>query len=105
MKRFFCSRDCSLVLVDGALGRLRKLLALTAAHVSPEFNENRLHGVFTLPVGEARQLGGIDDTVSLVDAWEVDHADELDRGWLVGVVLAAVHLYGVDSVLVHALQE
>lgn len=43
--------------------------------------------------------------VSCVYAGEVDLVDELDSGWLVGVLVAAVHFEGVDSVFVDALHE
>lgn len=90
-------------MVDGTLGRLRQLLTLTAAHVSSELDQDSLHGVFALPVGEAGQLRGVDDAVARINAGEVHHADELNRRGLVGVLIAAVHLDGIDSVFVHAL--
>jgi hypothetical protein len=44
-----------------------------------------------------------DLSIPWVYARQVDFADKLDRRWLVGVVIAAVHLQRIDSVLVHAL--
>ena len=41
----------------------------------------------------------------MVNARQVDFADELDGGWLIGILVAAVHLEGVDSVLVDALKK
>jgi hypothetical protein len=41
--------------------------------------------------------------ISWVNARQVDFADELDGGWLIGILVAAVHLEGVDSILVDAL--
>lgn len=42
-------------------------------------------------------------TVARVHAWEVDLADEVDLGRLLGVVGAALHLELVDAVLVVSL--
>ena len=41
--------------------------------------------------------------VPWIDARQVDLGDELDLWWLIWVLIAAVHLQGVDSVLVDAL--
>lgn len=57
-----------------------------------------------LPLVEAWQMAGVDLAVGGVDARHVDSADELDRGRDVGVLRAAVHLEGVDAVLVDALE-
>lgn len=75
-------------------------------HVNPpsQLNQDHLHGVLALPLGQAGQLPGIDDAVLGVDAGEVDLADELDGGGLVGVFLAAVHLEAVDAIFVGRLQ-
>jgi hypothetical protein len=43
--------------------------------------------------------------ISWVNARQVDFADELDGGWLIGILVAAVHLEGVDSILVDALKK
>lgn len=59
----------------------------------------------SLPIGEAGELLGVDDTVARIDAWEVDLADELDRGGLVRVGGAAVHPHGVDTVFMDTLKE
>lgn len=48
--------------------------------VPSQFNEDGLHSVLPLPLGETGQLARIDDTVGWVDAGQVDLADELDRG-------------------------
>lgn len=69
-----------------------------------QLNQDHLHGVFALPLGQAGQLPGIDDAVLGVDAGEVDLADELDGRRLVGVLFAAVHFEAVDAVLVGRLQ-
>lgn len=68
-----------------------------------KLNQNRLHGVVALPLSQARQLGRVDLAVPWVDAGQVDLGDELDLWWLVWVLVAAVHLQGVDSVLVDGL--
>ena len=70
-----------------------------------ELDQDRLHCVIPAPVGKARQFGRIYDTVSRVDTREVDLVDELDSRRFVGVLIAAVHLQGVDSVLVNALPK
>lgn len=41
--------------------------------------------------------------VPWIDARQVDLGDELDLWWLIWVLIAAVHLQGVDSVFVDAL--
>lgn len=69
-----------------------------------QLNQDHLHGVFALPLGQAGQLPGVDDAVLGVDAGEVDLADELDGRGLVGVFLAAVHFEAVDAVFVGRLQ-
>lgn len=87
-----------------------------------EVDQNSLHGIFPLPLSQTWQLGRIDLesyksarpriyvqyeanlSIPWVDAGQVDFADKLDRRWLVRVVIAAVHLQGIDSVLVHALK-
>lgn len=92
-----------LVLVDGALRGLGQFLTLATTHVSSQLDEDGLHCVLALPVGQAGQLRRVDDAVARIDAGEVHHADELDRGRLIGVLVTAVHLDRVDSVLVHTL--
>ena len=69
----------------------------------PQLDEDRLHGVVALPLREAWQLLGVDGAVARVHAGQVDLADELDGGGLVGVLGAAVHLDAVDAVLVDGL--
>jgi len=49
--------------------------------------------------------GDADLAISWVDTGQIDFADELDGRWLVGILVAAVHLQGVDSVLVDALED
>lgn len=44
-------------------------------------------------------------TISRTNTREVDLVDELDRWWLVWVLITAVHLERVDPILVHALQR
>lgn len=43
--------------------------------------------------------------ISRVDTREIDFVDELYSRWLVGILIATMHLQGVDSVLVNALRE
>lgn len=49
--------------------------------------------------------GDADLAISWVDTGQIDFADELDGRWLVWILVAAVHLQGVDSVLVDALED
>ena len=49
-------------------------------------------------------MRGVNDAIPLVDAGQVDHADELDGRGLVGILVAAVHFYRVDAVLMDALE-
>lgn len=43
------------------------------------------------------------DTVSGRHTGKVDFGNELDGGWLFGILVAAVHLQGVNTVLMDAL--
>lgn len=70
------------------------------SHVSPQLNKHRLHCHIAVPALEAGQLGWVDEAVAGVNTWEVDFGDELDGGWLVGVLVATVHFEGVDAVFV-----
>lgn len=45
-----------------------------------------------------------DYPVSWANTWKVDLIDELDGGWLIGVLVATVHFQRVDTVLMDALQ-
>lgn len=68
-----------------------------------QFYQDGLHGVLSLPLRQAWQLSGVDLSVLGVHAREVDLADELDGGGVVGVALVAVHRDTVDAVLVGGL--
>lgn len=46
-----------------------------------------------------------DLSVPWVDTRQVDFADELDSRWVVGILIAAVHLQRVNPVLMDALEE
>lgn len=70
-----------------------------------QLDEDCLHGVVALPLGQTGELLGVDNAVPRVDTGQVDLADELDLGWLIGVVLAAVHLEAVNAVFVDGLQR
>lgn len=88
-----------------------------------EVDQDSLHSVFPLPLSQTWELGRVDLekyksakpriyvqyeadlAISWVDAGQVDLADKLDRWWLVGVVIAAMHLQRVNPVLVHALED
>lgn len=75
------------------------------SHVSPQLNKHRLHCHIAVPALEAGQLGWVDEAVAGVNTWEVDFGDELDGGWLVGVLVATVHFEGVDAVFVDRLEK
>jgi hypothetical protein len=45
-----------------------------------------------------------DSSISRVDTRQVDFGDELDEWWLVGVLIATVHLEAVNPVFVDTLQ-
>jgi len=91
--------------VDGSLGGLGELLIRGVGHETAELDKDRFHGVVTAPVCETGELGWIDDTVPWADAREVDFGYELDGGWLVGVLVAAVHLQRVDAVLMNTVRR
>lgn len=55
------------------------------------------------PVAENSHGVGVDLAVCWADTGQVDLADEVDDGWLLGVVWAALHLKFVDAVLVVSL--
>ena len=69
----------------------------------PDLNEHRLNTMVPVPVGEYRELVGVDLAVDLTDKGEVYARDELNCGGLVGVVLAASDLEAVDAVLMNGL--
>lgn len=112
------------LLVYGAFGRLGDLLVGRSSHVSgtlsvmplgdcqglcadapSELDQDGLHSIVSLPAGKAGQLLGVDDAITRVHARQIDLANELYRGRLIGVVGTAMHLEGVDSVLVDALSK
>jgi hypothetical protein len=70
-----------------------------------KLDQNRLHCVVPAPVGKARKLGWVDHAISWVHTRKVDLVDELDSRWLVGVLIAAVHLERVDPVFVNTLPK
>jgi hypothetical protein len=124
-----------------AFRRLRELLVLGQSHVSerivlalcmrtaagkiilpPQFNQDSLHGVVTLPLSETGKLGWVDLTKdsfsncsipwstfkphlsgALVDTGNVDSRDELNSGRIIGIVGAAVNVDTVYAVLMNAL--
>lgn len=49
-------------------------------------------------------MAWVHHAVLLVDTWQVDLADKFDGGRRIGVLVTAVHLDGVNSVLVYTLQ-
>lgn len=71
----------------------------------PKFNQHRLHCLISSPVGKAGQFGGVDHAVPWVDAGQVHFTYELDRWWLVRILVAAVHLHRVNSVFVDTLEQ
>jgi hypothetical protein len=73
--------------------------------IPSQLDEDSLHRVLTLPLGETGQLAGVDDAVVGVNTGQVDLADELDRRRLVRVLGTAVHLNTVDTVLVDGLNQ
>lgn len=56
-----------------------------------------------VPVCEYGELAGVDFAIYLVDEGKIDARDELNGGWVVGVVLATGDLQAVYAVLVHGL--
>jgi hypothetical protein len=88
----------------GAFSRLRQFSMLRQRHVSSKFEQYSFHGEFTLPLSKAGQLGRINLSASLVNAWNVDTRDELNRRRVVRVICAAVEVDTVYPVLVDALQ-
>jgi hypothetical protein len=92
-------RTVSIVLSLLQLARQGSLVGSTCKSLSLPFSIIR-----TAPLLRRNIFGYTNHAISWVDARQVDLADKLDGGWLVGVLVAAVHLEGVDSVLVHALK-
>ena len=84
---------------------ISEVVYLGESTIPSKLNQNRLHSIIPAPVGKARKLGRIDHAISWVDTRQVDLVDELDGRWLVGVLITAVHLQGIDSVLVNALPK
>lgn len=92
--------------------RLRYFKVASATHAQvfwiqkklpSQFNKDCLHCVFPFPLGEAGKLIGVDYAVARVDTRQVNLANELNGGRLIGVFVAAVHLDTVDAVLVDRL--
>lgn len=69
-------------------------------HIAAQLNENRLHGVISLPLSHARQPGRIHLAGLLIYAWQIDLAEEVDDWWGIRVSIAAVDLDRVYPVLV-----
>ncbi len=69
-----------------------------------QFNQHSLHRKVPLPLLQAWQNVWVDPS-ACVDTWEVDLGDEGHGWWLVWVVIAAMHLEGVDSILVGRLRN
>jgi hypothetical protein len=82
------------------LARQGSLVGSTCESVSLPFI-NTLHG----SAAPQKYIPYTDHAISWVNARQVDFANELDSGWLIGILVAAVHLEGVDSVLVDALRK
>lgn len=57
------------------------------------------------PITENGNRVGVDLAVGLADSGEVDLADKVNNGGLLGVVGAALHLEFVDAILVVALRN
>lgn len=78
---------------------------LRQSHVSSEFEQYSFHGEVTLPLSKAGQLGRINLSTSLVNAWNVDTRDELNRRRVVRVIGAAVDVDTVYPVLMDAVRR
>jgi len=90
------------LVVGGALGRLRQFLIRRVGHISSQLNKDGLHCVVSAPVREAGKLARVDHAVSWVNAGQVHFVDELDGRRLVGILVATMHLEGIDPILVNA---
>lgn len=77
---------------------------LGQSHVSPQLNQDSLHGVVTLPLSETGKFGWVDLSGALVDTGNVDSRDELNGGRIIGVVGAAVNVDTVYAVLMDAVR-
>jgi hypothetical protein len=72
---------------------------LVGDHLVLEANEDFLHGVVSIPVFEHVELGWLNNTIALVDAWDVDFGVELNLAWYSWVVITTCDLHHVDSVV------
>lgn len=72
-------------------------------HVSSQLDQDRFHGVLSLPLVQAGQLCWVDFASPSIHAWQVHLGEELQNRRLVRVVVVTMYLHAVDSVLVHAL--
>ena len=96
IRAFYCAAIPRNFSVHVTVGGLRKLLV--GDHFVLQADENLLHGVGALPVGEESELF-LDDTGALVHGRNVALRVELDLGWRRGVVVAADDRQHVDSVI------
>lgn len=87
-------------LVGTTLSRLGELSVGRQSHVLSELQQHRLHGVASLPVVQAGQIGGDNNAALLVDAGDVNLGNELDHRGLVGVISSTLQSERVDAVLV-----
>lgn len=97
-----CSCSVTLMqwLISTAFSRLGQLSVGGLAHVLSQLQQNRLHGVASFPMVEARQVARDHHATLLVDTGNVDFRNELDGGGLVRVVGATFECQRVDAVLV-----
>jgi len=84
---------------------LRKFLVGWMSHVPPEFNQDSFHGVVSLPLGQTWKLRGINHAILRINTREIDLADELDDGWLIGIFVIAMHFKRIDSVFMYAMRR
>lgn len=87
-----------------AFCRLWKLLVCRSSHVAAYLNQDGFHGEVPLPNTQGRELAKVNLASPLIDAWEIDFADESDFGWAVGVVGAAMYLERVDAILMNTVR-
>ena len=90
---FISRRQCSEHVTIGWLSE-----SLVLFHLVEEADEGLLHGVLWAPVGEHVELG-LNLTVALVNAWQVDLRLEFNSWWGLWVVLSALNCHHVNSIV------
>jgi hypothetical protein len=68
-----------------------------------QLNQNSFHSILSAPVRKTRELMWVNLAISRIYTRKVDLVDKLEGRRLIGIMITAVHLEGINSVFVNAL--